>query len=55
MNSRDRFSTDTLFQSTLRTFRLLISDAVWAEVEPVLRALTHAAGSPRASSEGAGE
>ena len=26
--------------------RLLISDAVWAEVEPVLRDLKHAAGSP---------
>ena len=26
--------------------RLLISDAVWSEIEPVLRELKHAAGSP---------
>ena len=32
--------------------RLLISDAVWAEVESVLRDLNHAAGSPRSSATG---
>ena len=32
-------------------FRLLISDAVWAEVEPVLRDLKHAAGRPPALSD----
>ena len=30
-------------------FRLLISDAVWAEVEPVLRELTHAVDDPAVS------
>ena len=41
-NSRERFSADTLFRSTIRTWRLLISDAVRAEVEPGLRDLPRA-------------
>ena len=40
------FSTNNLLGSTIRALRLLISDAVWAEVDPVLRDLKHAAGSP---------
>ena len=47
-NSRDIdwFSHDNLFLRTIVALRFLISDAVWAEVEPVLRDLKHAAGRP---------
>ena len=47
-NSRDIdwFSHDNLFLRTIVALRFLISNAVWAEVEPVLRDLKHAAGRP---------
>ena len=40
------FSVDHMFRKTLMTLRLLISDALWSKIEPVLRELKHAAGSP---------
>ena len=35
-----------MFRRPLMALRLLISDALWSKIEPVLRELKHAAGSP---------
>ena len=46
MESWQGFSVDGLFRRTITAFRLLVSDALWSKMEPVLRELKHAAGSP---------